>query len=300
MSEYFCHAVHGDDCAALIQASTRIGTRTKRVAREYAPLMRVGSVLRAGATLVTPALTALRAGHDGIDRRTADRRLAIALSQLSHRATDGYFKPVYRELAPEYYDNDYALSPSDIRIMQDIALYHARKHMKLAESDAKYDPLMFRHIVPLSPEQEPDAARYLETVFGARVLQELLGLHRLFPREAGTDRKLRAYIMALDPVYIDTARYADMAAQPYMNQVQRYIIDPNFYDPDDPYVSLAVDTQNGAKPDPDRLDAAKATDRSALSQWGISLAMGVSYMEAAQAYIDGDIDRSRFEEVALS
>ena len=45
----------------------------------------------------------------------------IALSQLSHRATDGYFKPLYRELAPEYYDNDYALSPSDMRIMQDIA-----------------------------------------------------------------------------------------------------------------------------------------------------------------------------------
>lgn len=300
MSEYFCHAVHGDDCAALIQASTKISERTKHVALEYAQLMRVGSVLRAGATLVTPALTALREGDDEADRRTADRRLAIALSQLSHRAADGYFKPVYRELAPEYYDNEYALSPSDVRIMQDIALYHARKHMKLAEDDAKYDPLVFRHIVPLSPGQDPGAARYLETVFGARVIQELLGLHRLFPREVDTDRKLRAYIMALDPVYIDTARYADMAAQPYLNQVQRYIIDPNFYDPADPYVSLAVDIQNGEEPEPDRLDAAKATDRGKLSQWGVSLAMGLSYMETAQAYINGVIDVERFQALALS
>jgi hypothetical protein len=300
MSEYYCHAVHGDDCAALIQASRAISENTKRVAREYGMLMRMGSVLRAGGTLVSPALTAIRDGGDGVDPRIADRRLAIALSQLSHRAADGYFKPVYRELAPEYYDDDYTATPSDIRIMHDIAVFHARKNMKLANGDPKYDPLVFRHIVPLSDDQTPGDARFLETVFGARVIQELLGLHDLFPENADTDRKLKAYIMALDPTYIDTVRYADMAAQPHINYVQRYIIEPNFYDPDDPFISLAVDIQNGMAPDDARLAAAKAADPESLSQWGATLALGVRYYEAAQAYMDGAIDLGAFEEIALS
>jgi len=300
MSEYFCHAVHGDDCAALAQASPKIARRTKRICRKHARLMRMGSVLRAGATLVTPALTAIRDGDSAASAHTADRRLAIALSQLSHRATDGYFKPVYRELAPEYYANDYAVSASDIRIMQDIALYHERRHMPLAKGDPKYDPLMFRHIIPLTADIDPADARFVETVFGARVLQELLGLHRLFPADADSEAKLRAYIMALDPTYIDTARYADMAAQPYHNLVQRYIVDPNFYDPNDPYVSLAVDIQNGARPDAKRFTAARQTPVDELSQWGVSLALGLDYFEAAQAYMDGEIGEQTFRERALS
>ena len=300
MSEYFGHAVHGDDCAALAQASPNITRRTKRVCREHARLMRMGSVLRAGATLVTPALKAIRDADSTTRTRTADRRLAIALSQLSHRAADGYFKPVYRQLAPEYYDNDYSVAPADIRIMHDVALYHERRHMPLAEGDPKYDPLTFRHIVPLTADVDPAESRFVETVFGARVLQELLGLHRLFLPGADSESKLRAYIMALDPVYLDTARYADMAAQPYHNLVQRYIVDPNFYDPGDPYVSLAVDIQNGARPDAERFEAARKTPADELSQWGVSLAMGIDYYEAAQAYMNGDIGEQTFRERALS
>ncbi len=263
-------------------------------------LMRMGSVLRAGGTLVSPALTAIRNSGAGVNPRIADRRLAIAFSQLSHRAADGYFKPVYRELTPEYYENDFAATPSDIRIMHDIAVYHARKNMKLADGDPKYDALIFQHIVPLSDDQSPADARFLETVFGGRVIQELLGLHDLFPKNADTIQKLKAYIMALDPIYIDTVRYADMAAQPFINHVQRYIIEPNFYDPDDPFISLAVDIQNGSTPDRARLAAAKAADPQGLSQWGATLALGVRYYEAAQAYMDGDIDLGAFEEIALS
>jgi len=300
VSEYFSHAVHGDDCAALIQASPDISERTKRVAREHKMLMRMGSVLRAGKTMVTPALTSIREGRPDLKDRIAERRLAVGLAQLSHRATDGYFKPVYRALAPEYYDNDYAASPSDIRILQDIALYHARKDLKLAEGDPLYDPLLFRHLAPISAEQSPDVARLLETLYGARVMQELIGLHELFSAGATTNRKLRAYIMALDPIYIDTARYADLAAQPHFNLVQRYIVEPRFYDPDDPYVSLAVDIQNGGDPDPERLAAAKAADEEALCQWGVALRLGVRYFEAAEAYMGGKIDRAAFEAEALS
>lgn len=61
-----------------------------------------------------------------------------------------------------------------------------------------------------------------------------------------------------------------------------------------------MDIQNGEEPDPDRLDAAKAIDRGELSQWGVSLAMGLSYMETAQAYINGAIDVERFQALALS
>ena len=299
MSEYFCHAVHGDDCAALIQASPRVTERTRRVVRD-SQLMRMGSVLRAGKTLVVPALTAIREGNVPDDPGIADRRLAISLAQLSHHAADGYFKPVYRQLAPEYYANEFSVSPSDIRIMHDIALYQERRDMKLADGDPKYDPMMFDHLVRLTPGTDSADARFVETIFGARVLQELLGLHTLFPSDAASDRKLRAYIMAVDPVYIDTARYADMAAEPYRNLVQRYIVDPNFYDPSDPYVSLAVDIQNGRPADADRLAAAKRTPDDELCQWGTSLAMGVRYFEAAEAYMNGDIDLDRFREEALT
>ncbi|MGF1544434.1 MAG: hypothetical protein ACFB00_08050 [Parvularculaceae bacterium] len=256
MSEYFAHAVHGDDCAALIQASAAVGDRVKRVARTKATLMRMGSVLRAGATLVVPALTAIREDAGDTDPEALDRRLAIGLAQLSHRAADGYFKPVYRDLAPDYYDNDFSVSPSDVRILHDVALYHARKDMKLADGDPKYDPLTFRHLVPLTDEESPEISRHVETAFSGRALKELLALHQLFAPDATSDRKLRTYIMALDPIYIDTARYADLSAQPRQNLVQRYIVEPRFYDPNDPYVSLAVDIQNGAAPDPARLAAA--------------------------------------------
>lgn len=295
MSEYFCHAVHGGDCAALIQASSEMSERTKRIAREHGRLMRMGSVLRAGGTLVMPALTAIREGNVAGDEARAERRVAIALAQLSHRATDGYFKPAYRRYAPEYYDNDYALSPSDMRILQDVALYHARRDMPLAEDDPLYDPRILRHTIDFGEEQSPEHARFVETLLGARVIQELLGIHTLFPDDADSDRKLRAYIMALDPVYIDTARYADLAAQPYHNLVQRYIVERNFYDPDDPYVSLAVDIQNGEPPSPERLDQAKELDLSQLSQWGATLRLGVTYYELAEAYMAGRIEQGALE-----
>lgn len=295
MSEYFCHAVHGGDCAALIRCSSLVSDRTKQVAEDYPHLMRMGSVLRAGRTLVFPALEAIRVGASDVTEERANKRIAIALSQLSHQATDGFFKPAYRRFAPEYYDDDYALSPSDMRILQDVVLYHARRGLPLAEGDPIYDSRLMHHAIGLSHADEPGAARFLETVFGGRVIQELLGLHTLFPQEASTDEKLRAYVMALDPVYIDTARYADLAAQPHHNLVQRYIVDTNFYDPDDPYVSLAVDVQNGAAPDADRLEAAKQVAQSDLSQWGVTLRLGVDFFELADAFMTGRSERGALE-----
>lgn len=300
MSEYYGHAVHGADCAALIQASGEINERTKQIAREHKVLMRMGSVLRVGRLLVTPALTAVREGTGGEDQRAVDRRIAIALAQLSHRATDGYFKPLYRKLAPEYYDNGYALSPSDMRILHDAVLFHARKDEPYARGDPLFDPLLFHHAIPLHEDQNPAEARHLELIFSGRVTQELLSLHDLFGPDAGSDRRLRSYIMALDPAYIDTVRYADMASQPFLNLVQRYIVDVNFYDSGDPWIALAVDIQNGAPPDPERLAAAKATPEAELSQWGTTLALGVRYYEAAQAYMDGRIGVDVFQERALS
>ena len=295
MSEYFCHAVHGGDCAALVQASSVISERTRNVSRRFSRLMRMGSVLRAGRTLVFPAMQAIREGAGDVSEDVIDRRLAVALSQMSHAATDGYFKPAYRKFAPEYYDNDYAMQPSDMRILQDVALFHARRNLPLAKDDPIYDPRVMRHAIGFSMESDPGRARFLETVFGGRVIQELLDLHHLYPDGAPTEDRLRAYVMALDPVYIDTARYADLGTQPYHNLVQRYIVDTNFYDPNDPFVSLAVDIQNGGEPDEARLEAAKAVPKSELSQWGLTLKLGVEYYEMADAYMRGEIELAALE-----
>ncbi|APE26885.1 hypothetical protein [Aurantiacibacter gangjinensis] len=254
----------------------------------------MGSIQRAGRFLIEPVLTDIRNRPEDARGAAYDRRLAIALSLLSHIAADSYFKPVYREIATEYYDNEYRHSPSDMRIMQDTALWHLRREMPLAQNDPKYDPLVFEHALRFTSQQSAEQARHLEHMFGGLIVQQLLQLHELYPEGADAGRMLRGYIIALDPIYIDTARYADLSAQPYLNHAQRYLIEPRFYDPADPFIALSVDVQNGADPDPDRLQEAMSTDPATLSQWGTSLRFAVEFFESAQRYVDGEIALGEF------
>ena len=80
-----------------------------------------------------------------------------------------------------------------------------------------------------------------------------------------------------------------MVAEPYLNHVQRYIVDPYFYDAEDPLIALAIDIRAGKEADVERLQAAMGQE-SELSQWGKSLARGVRFFEAAQDYADGRFD----------
>lgn len=288
MSEYFSHAVHGDDTAALVSLSPRVGDTFKTSLANNRALISKGSIIRLGQFIYPKVLKDVRETQNGSNRSGGERRLAIALSCLSHRAVDHYFKPLYRELAPEYYDNEYALSPSQIRITQDIVLYSVRKGMKLADGDPKYDPAMFNHLITFIDSQDAGAARRIETVFGGVVLQELLNTHDLIPGDKEEKGRISAYVKAVDPVYIDTSRYAVSYAEPNQNQIQRYVIEPNFYDPADPLIALAVQVQNGEGGTSDDLEAALA-DEASHSQWGQSLLRGVRYIEAAQSYIDGKL-----------
>jgi hypothetical protein len=227
-----------------------------------------------------------------------EEKLAFVMGWLAHNAADRRFKPIYRELEPEHYvrvsgggENG---APSNIRILHDVIVYRE------VYGGGRWGRLPAGLLEDRLATMSGAGALDFHVTFaalGAVWQAHLLTAHPATFEggfQAACARAHRRY----QRFYVDTQRYAAQWADPDPEQMRRFIVEPNFYDPNDSLIALARALQRG-----ERLPAISVEEayRQAgrQSQYAQTLQMGLRYMFAADDYFRHKISeadlRSRFD-----
>ena len=292
MSEYLTHNLVFDDTARLAQFSSEINDIFKEVYREYTLAGRLGSGTRKGGDHIERMLTALRErapdGPDDDDRTI----LAFTLGWTAHRAADRWFKPIYAQLNSDY-DDEVLPKPLPIRIYHDVILYQEIMDHGRAEPLA---PGLLDRYLDSHPATAVLSPAITENLFARHLQRSLLDLHSFTATEGDFDTWLTRSFERLEPMYVDIDRYARYYHESDLDAVRRFILDPHFYDRDDPLIALARSVQRGHADESIDFDAAMTAAREG-SQYARCLWLSIRFTEACVAYYEGRIDAQTLDDV---
>jgi hypothetical protein len=133
-----------------------------------------------------------------------------------------------------------------------------------------------------------------EDLVGLRWQRDLLGLIGALDADDTTfEDRLDAFLIYLEPTYVELARYATAAHRPDPTHLRRFVQDVRFYDPADPLIERARATeQNRTEKDADddltlALDAAE-TDGSLYAR---VLALNLRFLHTASRVFKGHAGR---------
>jgi len=290
MSEYIGHIIVAQDSMRLARRWGAITSAFKQAIAAAPDAVHLGSATRIGNRFLDSILLDLR------DRWSPDAteddltRLAFVLGWVTHQAADGFFKPVYEQQQPEHYAEGRP-EPSDVRIYHDIVLFHA------AAASGRVEPF-HPALLDFRLERDP-AARALsvtetEDLVGLRWQRDLMGLiGALDADDTAFEDRLDAFLIYLEPTYVELARYATAAHRPDPTHLRSFVHDVRFYDPADPLIERARATQqDGNEKDADddltlALDAAE-TDGSLYAR---VLALNLRFLHTASRVFEGQAGR---------
>lgn len=282
MSEHITHTAVMDDGARLAIHSDEICPDFKTVLRDKIDICRYTAMTRSGDMFTVRLLRDLRSHWP--QRRAGDlseEKLAFVLGWRCHLAADRTFKPVYRQLDPEYYrkGDDERGGASDVSVYHDVVVFrevydHGRS--------APFTPSALDFRLESHPAFRSLPVRALERTVLPLWQQQLLQIQsRQDPAHFQTGR-------------IDILRYAAAYHAPDPDKMRRYIFEPNFYNPRDPLIALARSIQRGTPGrDVSLKDALAAVPRQ--SQYAQALERAYRYLHAASEYFLGRIDERELQ-----
>ena len=162
-----------------------------------------------------------------------------------------------------YIYNDEVLSkPVPIRVYHDIILYQEMMDHGRAEPLA---PGLFDRNMESHPAMGVLSPALTEMLFSAHLQRSLVDLHSFTDTEQELDTWLTRYFERLEPLYVDMDRYARYYHETDLDAIRRFILDPNFYDRNDPIIALARSVQRGQADESIDFDAAMtAADRKSV------------------------------------
>ncbi len=291
MSEYIMHIAVMDDVRRVVSQMETITPAFREVLEKHPDIARYGSTARGNHIYVSPLLAQYRERWEG--RTPGDpmeKNLAFVMGWIGHRAADSYFKPVHRILNPDYYfpESEDGISPA--RIYNDVVVYekiydHGREGTLPV---GLLDPRIDSH--PGAPALRVER---IEPLLHAHWQGELLGLQTL--TEGSFETQLEEFLSRRQDFYVPMEDYYDAYHTPDPQDMQRFIVESNFYNPDDPIIRLARSVQQGQPDgsiDPEAAFAASASQ----SQYAQALHLALSYMKAASAFFEGDVTQEQFEQ----
>ena len=294
MSEYLTHNLVFDDTARLAQFSSKINDAFKEVYREHTLAGRLGSGTRKGGNHIADLLTGLRErwqdGQASDDDRTI---LAFTLGWTAHRAADRWFKPIYADLNADY-DDEVLPKPVPIRIYHDVILFQEIMDHGRAEPVA---PGLLDRYIDSHPATGVLSPALTENLFAAHLQRSLVDLHSFTSAENDLDTWLTRYFERLEPMYVDIDRYARFYHESDLDMLRRFILDPNFYDRNDPLIALARSVQHGRVDESIDFNAAMTAAREQGSQYAKGLWLSIRFTEACVAYFEGRIDAQTLDDV---
>jgi hypothetical protein len=277
MSEHITHTAVMDDCARLALHSEEICEDFKTVLLDKLEICRYAAMTRSGDNFTVRLLRNLR--DHWPNRRAGDlaeEKLAFLLGWRCHLAADRTFKPVYRILDPQHYltGDDEEGETSDVSIYHDVVVF---REVYGNGTRAPFSPAALDFRLESHPAWRALPVRALERLFLPLWQGELLRIQSR--RDLSNFQSYRITVM----------RYSSAFYAPDPDKMRRYIIEPNFYNPNDPLIALARSLQQGSpRQDINLRDALSSAPRQ--SQYAQALERGYRYLHAASEYFLGRID----------
>ncbi|GAB4458954.1 MAG: hypothetical protein OHK0029_20930 [Armatimonadaceae bacterium] len=280
MSENITHTALFDDGFRLMAASPEICDAFKTFNEDQRRFGRLGGITRHGDFSTVKLLTLYREKWEA--RTPEDRleaKLAFVLGWLTHRAADRQMKPVFREAEP---NRDY--SPSHCSIYHDAFVFH---EIYAGGKTGPYHPAMFDSKLESLPISQVLDVPAVEEMFQTLMQRALLELHTFIPDDDNIDGWLDRLFKLRQKFSVDRERYAQAIAQPNPEWYQRFIVEMNFYDRDEPILRTARAIQHGESVAPEEVAAAVAAP--AKSHYAQALQMGYIYIRAASDFFVSDM-----------
>jgi hypothetical protein len=293
LSEYITHTAIVDDGARLANYSPTICRAFKIALRERPDLVRSGGTTRSGDQFTVQLLDHARQRWAG--RKKGDfvvEKLAFVLGWRLHLAADRQFKPVYRMLQPEHYAaGDTEGRPSDVSVYHDVIVF---REVYAGGTLPPFFPSMLDYRAESHPGWSGFPAAKAERLMQALWQKSLAATQSFVLQEKDPEKWMAMLLKRFEPFTVDIQRYARAYHAPDPDLLRRFIIEPNFYDPQDPLIALARSIQRG-KPDPS-IHIANAVDAAAKqSQYAQGLARACRYLQAASDYFEGKISEEELK-----
>lgn len=280
MSENITHTAILDDCFRLMLASDTICDAFKLAGREQRDFARLGGVTRYGDMFTTRLLDDYRARW--ATRTPEDKlepKLAFVLGWLCHRAADRQMKPVFREAEPGR-----PVSPADCSVYHDAFVF---KEIFADGRESPYHPAILERDMASLPAVQGLDVPGVEDFFRALLQRALIELHTLIPDRDDIDGWLDRLFSVRQRLHLDLERYAAAVAAPDPGKYQKFIVEMNFYDRDEPIIGAARGLQRGEAVTAEQVHQAVAAE--ARSHYAQALKMGYGYLAAASAFFAGDM-----------
>lgn len=282
MSEHITHTAVTDDGVRLALHSPDICEVFHGVLRRNTDICRYSAMTRSGDQFTVKLLRALRdQWRNGRLDSLAEKKLAFLLGWRCHLAADRTFKPVYRILDPKHYlkgDDEHG-EASDVSIYHDVVVFREVYDNGRAEP---FTPSALDFRLESHPASRAMPARALQRLLLPFWQTELLRIHsRRVPARFQLHR-------------ITVLRYSAAYHTPDPDKMRRFIIEPNFYNPQDPLIALARSLQRG-KPRGDIALADAVAAAAKQSQYSQALERAYRYLLAASDYFTGKIDERELE-----
>lgn len=290
MSEHITHIAVAEDSARLATLSPDYSSHFRYAQKQFPKAVRYGSCTRSGDQFIVPLLKKWR--EDWQDQDPRSEKLAYIIGWQGHLAGDRTFKPTYRITDLAHYTRNLP-SPSLASVYQDAATFH---HVFEGGERAPYHPAFLSDNLREHPAGTHVPVKQLEPLYGYRFSDQAARL-RHFSKEGRTDDwpERFDYISGdRQRYYIQMSKYTEAVETPDPSRQRRYLLAPNFYNPEDPILQLAQQLRMGAKPSIDlEKAAAEASQQSLYAQ---SLALGYQFYTAASDFFEGRIDEETARE----
>lgn len=300
MSEHITHVAVCDDCIRLAVHSPKICQAFKAVLVKHNDIARMGSFSRGGDRVTVQVLEYCRERWPA--RKPGDlleEKLAFALGWRGHNAADRQFKPVYRQVEPEYYAKADASggdpdvdSPSDSRIYHDTIVF---REVFRGGRDRPFSPHLLEYRLQGHRGARALAVEHVEDLLGGLLQRSLLQLQPLPGPETDARKRVAASLRRYQPFTVDVQRMSRAFYNPEPDKLRRFMIDNNFYDRSNPLIALARAIQRGAPGQRMNLEDAL---RAAESQSGYAQAIrkGYLYLLASSEYFERRIGEPELRE----
>lgn len=283
MSEHITHLAVAEDSALLAAHDPDYSEHFRYAAKEYPRALQLGSTTRSGDAFIFPLLKKWREDWQNGDDRS--EKLAYIIGWAGHLAGDRTFKPVFRITDLAYYVRGFP-GPSNASVYQDAAtfdkVYHRGKR-------GPFHPNALAHGLKGHPAAAHLPVAATETAMAYRFADRAAQL-RNFSSEGMTDdwpERFDYLSSERQRFYVDLDRYTAAAHHPAPDRQYQYLIEPNFYNPQDPLLQLVETLRAGESSEVDLKDALAAAEEGSL--YAQSLALGHQFYRAASDFFEGRI-----------
>ena len=287
MSEYITHIAVLDDTRRMIPFIKGMHPAFNEVVQKHPLPARLGSGSRGNHLFVPDFLVEFGKRWDS--RKPGERmeeKLAFTIGWICHRGADVHFKAIYPQL-----DKNESLRPVDIRIVHDIITFNT---VYKNGNEAPLQPLLLQERLEGHPAASVVDIGLVENIVAADHQQQLLGLQAASNGESSLEDWIKWFNDTFQEYYVDIPRYTEHYYQPNYEQLNRFIYDPDFYNPDDEIIRLVRDVQEKGKSSVDFAQAInKARDQS---QYSHALYKCYLYLIAADALFKSEIDKDEFNQ----